>query len=300
MQRAIGAVAGTVLSLALCGPAAAQQKIEWNQTISPPKGLNMPQGVMADILGIEVGDAYADAKAKIRKLADEGYKQPPRKMSDAQKYSAEITGERNPDPEISESTITFNFRNSTAGNVTVQGSYVGQIAMRRELPGSTKENLTEMINLKLGAPSSGHQVLGLTRQIVYPTQGDQPRISEILSSLKAKFQTDFYLADRINNIYRAQFDNAKSVVPTGDPLMACQPQYQVTDQAAALKINPTGQCDVLMQVAFNIGISKDHASSVIFTLSDNERTKADLAADFAFVESYVRNLQNSSGVAPKL
>lgn len=297
MQRVIGAVAGTALSLALCGPVAAQQKIEWKQTISTPKGLNMPQGVTADILGIEVGDTYEEAKAKIKKLADEGYRQPPQQMTEAQRNAAEMMGTRNRDPEISESTIRFNFG---GGNVTVQGSYVGKINLQRELPGSARDNLVETVAVKFSAPSSGQQVLGLSRRIIYPTQGDQPRISEILSSLKAKFKTDFYLADRINSIYRAQFDNAKSVVPGGDLLMACQPQYEAIDQVAAAKINLTGQCDVVMQVAFNIGISKDHASSVTFTLSDNERTKTDLAADFAFVDSYVKGLQSRSGSAPKL
>ena len=297
MQRVIGAVAGAVLSLAICGPVAAQQKIEWKQTISPPKGLNMPQGVTADILGLEIGDTYEEAKAKIKKLADDAYKNSPRQAAALNDSSAEMTGVRNHDPVMSESTVRFNFG---GGNVTVQGSYVGKINLQRELPGSARDNLVESIAVKFSAPSSGQQVLGVSRRIIYPTQGDQPRISEILSSLKAKFKTDFYLADRINNIYRAQFDNAKSVVPNGDPLMACQPQYEVTDQVAAAKINPTGQCDVVMQVAFNIGISKDHASSVTFTLSDNERTKTDLAADFAFVDSYVKGLQTRSGAAPKL
>jgi hypothetical protein len=48
-------------------------------------------------------------------------------------------------------------------------------------------------------------------------------------------------------------------------------------------------------------MSNDHAYSVLFTLSDNERTKANVVADFTFFENYARDLQaRSQGVAPKL
>jgi hypothetical protein len=49
------------------------------------------------------------------------------------------------------------------------------------------------------------------------------------------------------------------------------------------------------------GISRDHARYITFTLSDLERTKANSAADFAFVQSYVRSMQERTrGTAPKL
>lgn len=301
MQRMGHAAAGMALALIASSPAIAQlQKIEWKQTVNQPKGQNMPQGVTADILGIEAGDGYAGAKAKLEKLKNEGFRQPQRQMSDAQRAAAEVMGSHNPDPVLQESTMMFNLRPPGAGSLMLQGSYVGQVLLRRELPGSTRQNITEVITVKFSAPSSGQQVLGVQRQISYPTPGDQPKISDILASLKAKFKTDFYQASAINNIYRAQFDGGRSIVPKGDLSMACQPQYDVRDQASAQNINRSGQCDVLMQVAFNKGISPDHASSVIFTLSDNERAKTDLAADFAYLDSYLKTLQSSGGAAPKL
>jgi hypothetical protein len=299
MQRRAYAAAVMGISLVISTPGFAQQ-VEWKQTVNTPKGQNMPQGVTADILGIEAGESYAEARAKLQKLADEGYKAPKRDMSDSQRAAAEVMGAHNPYPVLQESTMMFNLRQPGAGGLMLQGSYVGQIMLRRELPGSTKQNLTEVITVKFSAPSSGQQVLGIQRQISYPMPGDQPKITVILASLKAKFKTEFYQASAINNIYRAQFDDGRSIVPKGDLSMACQPQYDARDQGSAQRINQSGQCDVLMQVAFNKGISAEHASSVIFILSDNERTKADLAADFAYLDAYVKKLQSGAAAAPKL
>ena len=82
MQRMGHAAAGMALALIASSPAIAQlQKIEWKQTVNQPKGQNMPQGVTADILGIEAGDGYAGAKAKLEKLKNEGFRQPQRQMS---------------------------------------------------------------------------------------------------------------------------------------------------------------------------------------------------------------------------
>lgn len=46
---------------------AQQQGIEWKQTLNIPKGQNLSRE-RADILGIEIGDTYAEAKAKLQKL----------------------------------------------------------------------------------------------------------------------------------------------------------------------------------------------------------------------------------------
>ena len=71
MKRALGAVGGIMLALAGAGAAHAQKQIEWKQVYNMPKGLNQPKGVSLDILGIELGDTYAEVKAKLTKLLAE-------------------------------------------------------------------------------------------------------------------------------------------------------------------------------------------------------------------------------------
>jgi hypothetical protein len=68
----------------------------------------------------------------------------------------------------------------------------------------------------------------------------------------------------------------------------------------ARSINESGACDVSLVAQFSFGISRDHASSAEFYLSDQERAKANKETDYAFVEAYVRGLQSHSGAAPKL
>lgn len=59
--------------------------------------------------------------------------------------------------------------------------------------------------------------------------------------------------------------------------------------------------DALLEVQISFGISPDHASSIIFGLSDNDRMKMNLAADYAYVSDHIRGLQERTrGSAPKL
>jgi hypothetical protein len=67
------------------------------------------------------------------------------------------------------------------------------------------------------------------------------------------------------------------------------------------RINQGGGCDVVFVVEFQLGMSSDHAKYIKMTLSDNERTKANVGADFAFFDAYARDLQaRSRGTPPKL
>ena len=66
-------------------------------------------------------------------------------------------------------------------------------------------------------------------------------------------------------------------------------------------LNQEGECDVVFRLAANHGISRDHASSLNFSFGDNARIKAYGAADFAYVEGYIRSLQERTrGAPPKL
>jgi hypothetical protein len=47
-------------------------------------------------------------------------------------------------------------------------------------------------------------------------------------------------------------------------------------------------------------MSANHASSIQLSLEENERTKANLIADYAFFDEYVRKVRAGKGVAPKL
>jgi len=293
MQRRMSAVAGAVLSLALCGPAAAQQKIEWKQTVNTAKGLNMPKDVTADILGIEPGDTYAEAKAKLEKLLGEsGYKLPP-PMSDAQRAAAEMNGQSFEGP-LREATIRMQF---PAPGGLITASYAGQMTLIRELPGATKQTIHEGIEVKMSAPSSGQQVLGIKRSISYPTQSDQPRVSEILAGLRTKYKAEFQQVNQFT--WRAQYNDGRSYLAK-DPVNGCKVQYSLMGSGDVSSINPKGECDVVIQLEIQFGISQDHAQMATFYLSDNERTKANMGADFAFFDSYVRGLQNTKAAPPKL
>ena len=58
---------------------------------------------------------------------------------------------------------------------------------------------------------------------------------------------------------------------------------------------------VYLDVRVKPGITKDHAHTIFFTLSDNARTKANLTADFGFFDTYFNDFQaKAKGVAPKL
>ena len=54
--------------------------------------------------------------------------------------------------------------------------------MTRELP-TANDKLGETLVVNFSVPSSGHQVLGISRSITYYDQRDQPLISETLAQL---------------------------------------------------------------------------------------------------------------------
>lgn len=57
---------------------------------------------------------------------------------------------------------------------------------------------------------------------------------------------------------------------------------------------------MVLRVTFRTGISDDRASAIEFLLSDNERGRANLTADFKFFEDYVAKYREQGGAAPKL
>lgn len=161
MQRGLCAAAGMTLAFALCNPASAQQQVEWKQTLNMPKGINLPKDVRGEILGIELGDTYAEAKPKLEKLLTESV--PPAKprppnnadlqgmspraqaMAEARRRELdslvnETMGEGTEVP-LTETKTGLRFQAPSGFIVTA--TYVSDIIIKRVLPGSTKENIRD-------------------------------------------------------------------------------------------------------------------------------------------------------------
>jgi hypothetical protein len=269
--------------LAMLGIAHAQQAIEWKQIINVPKGEYMPRG-SSDILGIELGDSYKDAKAKLQALSAEG-------VPDA---GGQV--------QIKEERKVFRMGVPGASTV-VAAAFVSKLTVTRRMKGTTASTTEETIEVYLSAPSSGQQVIAVRRYIGYNAESDQPRLSEILSQIKTKMGSDPQaFPSSSGTVLRYQFDEAKPFVPAKPSVITCQTSLHVLDDANQLQtVNQSDKCDALLEISVNFGISRDHIKGMTFTLNDNERLKANLTADYKYVSAYVRDLQDQTrGTPPKL
>jgi hypothetical protein len=294
MKRGLCAAAG-VLAFAMCGQADAQQQIEWKQTLNTPKGLSLPKDVKGELLGLELGDTYAEAKAKLQPLMAESKGAPKPSGSTLDRSSSDMMGESQNGP-LTETRTVLRFQ-APGGHITA--NYVGKIFLDRKMQGSTQQDIADSIEVRLSAPSSGHQVIGVRRRLLYFAQADQPRVSELMAALKAKYKSEPYRVSETT--YRFVFNDGRPFPQNNQ--FQCRPQYDMTGQLDGIvsAMNPSGQCDVVLDVTFQFGISKDHIYTADMILSDNERGKLNIGADVAFFNSYVTNTQGQAkGVAPKL
>jgi hypothetical protein len=299
MKHAFWAAGAALLALTVT--AHAQQSIQWKQVSNLPKGLNQPQGMKLDILGIELGDTYQEVKAKLQKLADE-YPAPPKAAGNTAndfmlRQLNQMSGVSDLPPMEEINTI---IRYQTPGG-QITAEFVGQIFLRRKLPNGNSK-IDETIHVLLSAPSSGAQVYAVRRSLSYGNNA-QTKIAQFLAALKDKMGgAQAQPIDPSGSAYRYQFDNGRLVAlnpPTPDG--QCAVGVVGSETRSFLKsINASGVCDVSLVARFGFGISREHASSAEFYLSDQERAKANKETDYAFVESYVRGLQSHSGAAPKL
>ncbi|WP_420133542.1 hypothetical protein [Rhodopseudomonas sp.] len=280
-------------------PAHAQQgEIQWTQTINVPKGQNMPRD-RADILGLELGDSYDEAKAKIQNLAAEGIQPKPAGGSAADRMVARMNGQRSGPQPMREERRIYNFK-APGANSTISASFVQKIELSRELP-SAKGKISDSLAVHFSAPSSGHQIIGVTRSITYGSDGDQPLISDTLAQLKKKMQFEPQAINAGGVKYRFQFNDGNPYAPPKPTLTSCLPGYGVEYAGGLKNVNESGDCDAFLEMSAQTGISSNHASILFFTLSDNDRTKANLTADFTFLTEYVERLQqNTRGAPPKL
>lgn len=267
-------------SICAAGPTAGQESIVWRETLNLPKGLNLPSGVSADILGVAVGESYAEARPKLQALLAES--QPPHGFDDR--------------------SITITMQ-SPSTSARVQATFPGEIHVRRRLPGSGAARIREEIVVHFSAPSSGSQVLGIKRTLHYE-QPDEPRVSDLMKRLSEKFggppQVFNHRPDSTE--YRFQFNDGQLFTPPRGTLSTDCFNWHVIESSQNLPLaNRTGTCDVLLTVSVNHGISPDHARELIFHLSDNQRARENVGADYAFFEAYLNELANRSrGVAPRL
>ncbi|MEA2950917.1 MAG: hypothetical protein QOJ96_437 [Alphaproteobacteria bacterium] len=297
MQRASCVVLGVVVALSTT--QARTETMQWKQTLNLPKGMNLPKDVKADILGIEPGDTYAELKPKLEALLKESVRQLPPQRTRAQKRASEGMGNDDSPPMTEESTT---LRFPTPGGVVELEPYAAVINLKRELPGTGKPTITDLLTIYLSGPASGHQVLGVVRVLSYNANEDQPRISEIIPRLAEKYKSSpqTFTAGP-GAIYRFQFDNGRAIAPSGASATTCQPVYNIDKADYVPQINRDGTCDVVLSVSVYPGLTADHAKRIEFALGDNERAKANLTADFGFLDAYVRDMQGKAkGVAPKL
>ncbi|MCK1281778.1 hypothetical protein IVB46_41845 [Bradyrhizobium sp. 61] len=292
-------LAVTLLLAATGVSYAQQQEIEWKQTINMPKGQNIPRD-RADILGIEIGDTYQEAKEKLQKLAAEGIQPKAKTMTPAERAVARMNGERSGPPPMKEEKRIYNLK-APGANSTISASFVQTINISREMASGSGKKYSENVAVILSAPSSGHQVIGVTRSIYYGADGDQPLISDTLAQLKAKMKFEPQVIHAGGFQYRFQFNDGKPYAPPKPSLTSCVVGYGVDNATNLRQVNESGDCDALLEISSQTGISANHASILFFKLGDNDRTKANLTADFAFLSDYVSQLQqNTRGAPPKL
>lgn len=278
-------VTAAIVALMLGCPAAAQE-IQWTQVLNVPKGQNLPKGLVVDMLGIELGESYVSAKAKIAKL----HRDSPAPA--AKKQIEEV-----------ERVINMQLPN----NNTIRARFPGFIDLKTETPGAGARPIGELLSVYFSAPSSGQQVIGLGRIIDYNDRADQPRIADIIASMKAKFRAEpqVYPNPGVDEV-QFVFVNGNAVNPAAYHKVTCNADHGIqrdlaTSSGDVPRINRDGKCDIVLRVILRHGISPEHADRVWFLYSDAMRTKANLAADYEFFGNYVRQMQQQTkGAAPKL
>lgn len=263
--------------LSAASPAMAED-IVWKQVQAIAKGEGLPQGVRGDIRGIELGDTYTTARAQI----------------DALRGEAHVPAA---DAKLKETQTVFQLP-TPHGSITA--AYVGKIQLEIR---TAQPRGDDYITVRFSAPSSGHQVYSIERLLIYSDQKDQPRISDVVASLKKKLGAEpLVIKARESVTYRFQFDGGKAWITNPLPFTDCSAVTADTiEQSRIAAVNDKGICDVVFEMEATYGISDDHIESVWFRLTDNDRMKANLTADFGFFQSYIDELRaKTAGSVPKL
>lgn len=252
----------------LCAFASSPlaSEVSWEQRVNMPAGENLPPGITLDIVGLSAGQSAVDAKSAL---------------------SAHLSN-LGSDASVNEviSTLTYG-----AGTAAIRIDYVAGYKVSHQFgPGG---NTNESITVHLSSPASGSQVIGVTRLLTYSEQSDQPRVGELVKAMAQKVGADPF-ALPAHTTHRWQFDGGTQVQEAD--YYDCNNDAYFTYEAGQIDgVNRYENCDVYLDVKVSGGISPDHAQTIEFTLSDNERTKTNLSADFDFFDSYIDQYQTQTG-----
>lgn len=295
MRVRIIASLATMLAASITGAHA--DEVQWSQILDTPKDLNLPSDVRPDILGIALGDTLSEVRAKLEALdpqamAASGMAMPdPGDVQAMAQYMALKRAGNDMSAPFNEQIMTLYLQ----GPTPIEASYISSFTLERTPEGNTTESLT----IQFSAPSSGSQVLLVQRHIEYADQASQIRVGELLDAIAAKMGSAPDALD--NGAFAYQFDGGSRVPAEGGYDCYYFASTWGDSPNALQNINPEGRCDAAYGIQIAPGMSQDHARAVTFVLYDNERAKANLAADFQFFNDYAAQVQNSTGGAtPKL
>ncbi len=264
--------------------ANANQVLEWSQIQKIEKGEGIPVGISLDILGLELGDSYTEAKAKLEAIRENQPQSAGGDIKSSEKH----------------------FRLPSGGGQFVETKYTSKLTVEINHP---DKNQSETIDAYFTAPSSGAQLFGINRRIWFYDHTKQPRISETLARVTEKTGAEPTNVNpgRDDIRYLYVLDDGKVVdapLPIPSTLqcgfLGLSSLVGNFTEDTVRGINRSGDCDISQEVIFTYGVSQDHAKTMTFSLIDAERAKSNLGADFQFFADYITQLQNSGGEGPQL
>lgn len=291
MRNRIGAA--MVIAGLFSTSAVAEEQIQWKQVLNIPKGANLAPGVTWEILGIAPGDSYETVRPRLDALLAEDVT--PKSTID--KSTAELLGQDLSGP-LEE--VKLSIMLPLTGGQDIKATYVDRIELKRQLKGTGAKPIDDALTLRFSTPASGNQVISIHRGISFYEHTDQVRISEMIKSLSEKFGRNPRITkDQKSTNLKYIFNDGELFTPT-NVLEDCGPGMSMTLNEID-QINPTGNCDVVLEVTLGHGISDDHASGIAFQLYDYSRGKENITADRGFIDAYVNDVRSrTAGQAPKL
>ena len=281
--------AALAFALGMTGSTNADE-IVWQEITSLPLAQNVPPGLSVDILGIAPGMSYETVREMLLALAPDGATDAP--DLDATARYAGVPSE----PDYREGEALFYL---PAQGSRIEARYPAEIVLERKY--GEKQKIKDTLVVQFSAPSSGSQVMNVVRNLNYYRQEDQPRLSEVIAALSAKFggePTVFDTASGQTVKYFWRYDD-QALVPISNLVECHHGASSHTDERAVAEINRDGHCDFLIELNVARGISEDHAKTLSLRMTDNDRGKANLTTDYGFFRSYIEHVQSKSGAAPK-
>lgn len=291
MRNRIGAA--MVIAGLFSTSAVAEEQIQWKQVRNIPKGANLAPGMTWEILGIAPGDSYETVRPRLNALLGEDVT--PKSTID--KTTADLLGQDLGGP-LEE--VKLSIMLPLPGGQGIKATYVDRIELKRQLKGTGPQTIDDTLTLRFSSPASGNQVISIGRGITYYEHTDQVRIRDMIKSLTEKFgKGPRVTRNQKSTNLKYIFNDGKLFTPA-NVLEDCGPGMSM-DINEIDRINPTGNCDVVLEVTLGHGISDDHASGVAFQLYDYARGKENITADRGFMDAYVEDVRNrTAGQAPKL